>query len=336
SAEFGHMGDGTRDENAHPTPMAMPYQDAVSVRLSRWANHVITKTGELWVAGIDNHGQLPFETKTAKRVTGIDAVRDAVGSYNVGCILTEAKGEVLCRGDNALGEVGDGTTEDRNTYTPTKLSGVTSMAAGEHFFCAVSGSGKVPCWGDNSKGQMGDGQGGDGKTRKTPMGLSLPGEIVEVAASSQHVCARTNDGDVYCWGINWGGQAGTSNGTQCGPHDCIKSPKKVPVQNAVALALADAASCAVLSNGTVQCWGESSLTEGAKALTDVVEIASGQEANHFCVRTSSPDEVLCWGDSDSAGQLGRGTVDTNSASRRTPKKALLPYRCRRRAASTAP
>ena len=37
------------------------------------------------------------------------------------------------------------------------LSGITAIAAGDAFACALDGGGHVWCWGDNTDGQLGTG-----------------------------------------------------------------------------------------------------------------------------------------------------------------------------------
>jgi len=73
------------------------------------------------------------------------------------CILTDAGG-VFCWGDNEYGQLGDGTTEDRDK--PTQVfgleSGVKSISAGTDHTCAVMQAGGAKCWGSNRRFQLGD------------------------------------------------------------------------------------------------------------------------------------------------------------------------------------
>jgi alpha-tubulin suppressor-like RCC1 family protein len=73
-----------------------------------------------------------------------------------------SNGEVWCWGDNAQGQLGDGTTESR--LVPVRASipslngtvaRIREVAAGNSFTCALGTLGEVFCWGTNDALQLG-------------------------------------------------------------------------------------------------------------------------------------------------------------------------------------
>ena len=68
-------------------------------------------------------------------------------------------GSVSCWGNNNHGQLGDGTTTDRNT--PAQISSLgagrtaVAISIGSYHTCAILDDGSVSCWGNNDHGQLG-------------------------------------------------------------------------------------------------------------------------------------------------------------------------------------
>ncbi|MCS7055189.1 MAG: hypothetical protein NZM18_03290 [Thermoflexales bacterium] len=73
--------------------------------------------------------------------------------------------------------------------------------------------------------------------------------IANIAAGGAHTCARTDFGEVKCWGYNYFGQLG--NGTRGG---FSNTPVNVFGLNGWAIAAGGDHTCAMTSDG-VKCWG---------------------------------------------------------------------------------
>src|SRR6185503_10543396 len=105
---------------------------------------------------------------------------------------------VKCWGRNSSGQLGDGTTTNRNT--PVHVSGLTNdisaIAAGYDHTCALTTSGGVKCWGENAYGQLGDGTTTDSYTPVEVNGLASGVSAVTVGLS--HTCALMISGGVKC------------------------------------------------------------------------------------------------------------------------------------------
>nr|HMR08977.1 chromosome condensation regulator RCC1 [Polyangiaceae bacterium] len=68
-----------------------------------------------------------------------------------------AGGTVRCWGQNAAGQLGDGTTDDKLSPTPIPGLSVVEIALGGYHSCARLKDGSVYCWGENDHGQLGTG-----------------------------------------------------------------------------------------------------------------------------------------------------------------------------------
>jgi hypothetical protein len=123
--------------------------------------------------------------------------------------------------------------------------------------CALQNGGSVSCWGDNSRYQNG---------HDRNRGLNLVPELNNyvanaqaIVAGSSHVCVLINDGSVKCWGDNFFGQLGNSVKSVLTPNGLTGSfyiPEIVSgLSGVLALAAGSYSTCALLSGGSVRCWG---------------------------------------------------------------------------------
>lgn len=100
---------------------------------------------------------LPRPAPAAVRMMGLCLVVAFTISM-VAAVSAAASGTVVGWGGNIFGELGNGTTTERNLpVAVTGLSGVTAVAGGYAGSLAVLGNGIAVTWGNNTAGALGDG-----------------------------------------------------------------------------------------------------------------------------------------------------------------------------------
>jgi alpha-tubulin suppressor-like RCC1 family protein len=228
------------------------------------------------------------------------------------CALTVGGG-VLCWGNNRFGQLGNGSTVNSTIPVPASrlTGGVRSLASGWSHTCALRSDGGLYCWGTNTKGQLGDATFVESRSPVAVYGLQEG--VKAVIAGHRHTCALMESGAVKCWGEN------ASGGVGDGSNANRSSPVDVPGLSGGVKALEAGAghTCAVLEDGTVQCWGwnpngqlgngteiDSSLPIAVTGLPGKAEaIAAGDQ--HTCALIAD-GSIVCWG-ANASGQLGNGS-----------------------------
>lgn len=253
----GRVIDGI--DSAKWAPVAIPglSQDVAMIAAGGGHTCVLMTSGAVKCWGYNANGQLGNGTVNEEwqpivNVSGLESgVTQLATKWDHTCALT-IEGAVKCWGGNATGELGNGTNEDQSIPVTVQglSSGVAAIAVGGYHSCALSTVGSVYCWGYNRYGQLGDGTTVD---RNTPVAVSgLSRDVVALAAGAYHTCAIMTGGSVHCWGFNWYGQLG----------DGTTENRTTPITvtgltgNASAVAVGGGHTCAVMTGG-VQCWGDS-------------------------------------------------------------------------------
>jgi alpha-tubulin suppressor-like RCC1 family protein len=137
----------------------------------------------------------------------ITGAREIATGDAFACAIVE-QGKVKCWGRNDHGELG--VTADHDYHQkPIDVPGVVgakSIAAGESQACAVLEDGTAWCWGSNTKGELGTSDAPS--TSEAPAPVRGVKDVVQISLGSQHTCARTKVGNIFCWGANGAGQLG--------------------------------------------------------------------------------------------------------------------------------
>jgi len=262
--------------------------------------------------GDNRYGQLgngaTAGSETPVRVSRLSNVTALAAGERHTCAAL-ATGRVECWGANDLGQLANLTMRATSMPELTPVGPATQIAAGRGHTCAVLINGAVVCWGDNRTGQTG----AQRHSRARPsLPVIVPNVVqaVSVAAGAEHSCAVQEDGRVLCWGDNHFGQLG--HGIR---EDHSFPPRPVPVDGkARAVTAGRLHTCALLRDGTVECWGrgiDGQLGDGLKRdsprpvrvlrvdpaggtapLEKVAAVTAG--SRHTCALLEG-GKVYCWG-----------------------------------------
>ncbi|MEI7912268.1 MAG: hypothetical protein WCK77_21765 [Verrucomicrobiota bacterium] len=242
---------------------------------------------------------------------------------------------VYAWGNNAQGQLGDGTTTERTL--PVAVVGLPNGLAIMDISCganslAVDSNGQLWAWGDNSVGEVGD---GTHVNRASPVHIALMRSggvavalppIASVACGGSFNLALSQAGVVYAWGT------GGAEGGLLGSGEALaEATQPIPVDRSGVLAGKDVAkisagvrhSLALTTDGTLVAWGRNFegqigvgslppyqtafapvLVSGSGSLSgkQVAQCAAGYD---FSMVLDTLGGLHSWGD-NSNGSLGLG------------------------------
>ncbi|MET0791393.1 MAG: hypothetical protein ABW061_07715 [Polyangiaceae bacterium] len=308
--------------------------------------------GQLGQGDARGRGALPSDMGDALLPIDLGAGHSAK-SISVGpnqtCALLENKA-LKCWGHNGFGNLGLGDTNHRGD-APGEMGdalpavdlgrqrSARSVAVGGGFVCAVLDDSKVKCWGNNAYGTLGLGDRELRGDAPGEMGDALPTvdlgsrctTVRRVTATFLNACAELDDGKLKCWGSSASGMLGIGQSNLRGDQ-AADMGDHLPGFDLGSCSIKAFAGgfgyhygCALLSNGSVKCWGANSFGQlgidrsshagdepgdmgsAVSALSlgtgrTVASVAPGYY--HSCALLDTGD-VKCWG-ANFTGSLGQG------------------------------
>ena len=279
----------------------------------------LTAGGGVKCWGLNSSGQLGDSSTTQSTVpvnaVGLtNGVNVVAAGGNHSCAISLGGG-LKCWGNNASGEIGDGSSVNRTAPVGVAglAAGVAAVATGSSHSCALTARGDVKCWGANADGQLGD----NTTTQRSAFidVNTLTSEVNMIASGRGHSCLLTAAGGVKCWGGNGSGQLGNNTVVENHvPVDVVGLSADVAM-----IASGDAFNCALTTSGGVKCWGDNTNGQlgnnaiiNSSVAVDVQGLSSGVAAiatgsAHVCALIAATGSVRCWGNNGS-GQLGLDPV----------------------------
>jgi alpha-tubulin suppressor-like RCC1 family protein len=198
---------------------------------------------------------------------GGTVARIAAGGDNTCAVLTT--GGVRCWGDGSAGQLGYRSVENVGDDELPAIAGDVNIGgaavqvelspnASYPHTCARLTSGGVRCWGYNTSlaGLGAPDRIGDDEWPSTIPEVNIGGAATQLVTGAAHACALLGTGKLRCWGSGYSGQLGYGNVQSIGDDEHPASAGDVPVGGDVQQVTAGSAhTCALLSGGTVRCWG---------------------------------------------------------------------------------
>ncbi|BDR53364.1 hypothetical protein KIM372_12710 [Bombiscardovia nodaiensis] len=245
-------------------------------------------------------------------------------------------GYIYAWGRNDSGQLGDGTTTDRNVpiqvQTPSgkKFTKVVAGANSSYAFCE---DGTVYAWGWNTSGQLGI---GNMSNQLTPIALPVPtgaSAYKQIIPGGRHTLAVTADGTAWAWGSNAYGQLGDGTTIQ------RSTPVRVQLPNGVThldkIAVGESHTLAIGDNDQTYAWGSNqfgqlgtpSVTLGSQTNTPTpVQIPNGSlnfkqvyASADWSLAIDNRGKIFTWG-FNGDNELGNG----NTTNQSTPVAPALP------------
>ncbi|MBK8252057.1 MAG: RCC1 repeat-containing protein [Polyangiaceae bacterium] len=310
----GQVGSGNLS-NVEPNPVKVPgLSNVQAISAGKAHSLAVDANGLVWAWGGSSKGQLGngsfFGDKNLPiAVPGLtNAIAVAAGDLH--SLVLKNDGTVWAFGLNDVGQLADGTVEDKSVPVQTPIVGAVSVAAGDDTSFAILEDGTVVGWGYNSVGQLGNGSlsGADSANPPAPV-LQLPA-VASVAAGRYHNLALTASGLVLGWGAPNGGTLGNGAGAE------RLVPTRISTFPPSTRVTAGGSTLVLGVDGQIRgvgLNGQGELGDGTfsprtvpstvKNLTNVSDL--GQMRNTGVAVENG--NAFCWG-ANGAGQVGNGTL----------------------------
>ncbi|BDR54905.1 hypothetical protein KIMH_10160 [Bombiscardovia apis] len=230
----GQLGDGSNTDRWTPVKVQQGALPAgtyyTSIDAGGWHTVALGSNNKAYAWGWNTAGQLgdgsntdrwtPVTVQQGALPAGIRYSRISTG-YNH-TVAVGSDGNAYAWGDNQYGQLGDGSTSNRNLPVAGQQGALpagtyyTSIDAGGWHTVAAGSDNNTYTWGWNTAGQLGD---GTSTQRSLPVkaqqgALPAGARYTSISAGWEHAAALGSDSTAYTWGRNIDGQLGDGTNTQ--------------------------------------------------------------------------------------------------------------------------
>ena len=238
-----------------------------------------------------------------------------------------ADGTAYCWGANFYGQAGTGSLSD--VPVPTAVAGghtFAQLVAGRMHTCGITTLRVAYCWGWDWTGALGAGDVSaerciffsNDPCSRTPRLVVGGHEWAQLAATDRSTCGVTTAGELYCWGLDVGGDDGQYCQTPDNLTGCTRTPILIPSAKAYkATGIGTAHRCQQALDGTLECWGSNyggMFGDGTvnPSLTPVTAAGGATYASFVAHRVgtcalASDGLAQCWGHGGD-GSVGDGAL----------------------------
>jgi Raf kinase inhibitor-like YbhB/YbcL family protein len=161
--QYGQLGDNSITTATSPVSVSGLTSGVAELSGGQFYTCARLAAGGVKCWGRNDYGQLGTGSFTDSLVpvstTALPAAATklAVGDRHTCALLND--GAIMCWGSNGAGQLGNGSTQTSQTTSVAVTSvptGVTAVAAGLDYTCALTSSGGIWCWGTGTSGQLGN------------------------------------------------------------------------------------------------------------------------------------------------------------------------------------